>query len=204
MTSRPIIDAGPGINFFSINQEGLLIATLGPVSAPEAVQEEVYRKSRCEPRFESAGRVWTKLGPKYMEILSDDATEELADAVARISGLPIEQRMCEGKDLGETMVIAHATVAAEQGHDLLVLIDDGGGRNMAATAAQRLVRRRAAGHSVGSIRLTSTRAVLEKAAGGKYIPDRLAMRRLYERLRGLDDGLVPLDQTGLMELGCWS
>lgn len=43
-----------------------------------------------------------------MEVLSDDATDELAAAVHRIAGMPIEQRVHSNKDLGETMVIAHA------------------------------------------------------------------------------------------------
>jgi hypothetical protein len=34
MTHRPIIDAGPGLNFLSINKERLLIAMLGQLSAP--------------------------------------------------------------------------------------------------------------------------------------------------------------------------
>jgi len=41
MSHRPIIDAGPGLNFFSINKERLLIGVLGQLSAPETVQEEV-------------------------------------------------------------------------------------------------------------------------------------------------------------------
>jgi hypothetical protein len=44
MSVRPIIDAGPGLNFLSINKERLLIAILGPFSAPETVQGEVLRK----------------------------------------------------------------------------------------------------------------------------------------------------------------
>lgn len=45
MSHRPIIDAGPGLNFRSINQERLLISVLGRLSAPEAMQDEVFRKA---------------------------------------------------------------------------------------------------------------------------------------------------------------
>ncbi|MGH3764139.1 MAG: hypothetical protein ACRDS0_14075 [Pseudonocardiaceae bacterium] len=45
MSHRPIIDAGPGLNFFSINKERILIGVLGQLSAPETVQNEVFRKS---------------------------------------------------------------------------------------------------------------------------------------------------------------
>lgn len=70
MSQRPIMDAGPGLNFFSLNQERL-------------------------------------------EVLSDDVTYGLSAAVERISGAPFEQRVHSSMDLGETMVIAHAAVAAE-------------------------------------------------------------------------------------------
>jgi len=47
--------------------------------------------------------------------------------------------------------------------------------------------------------------VLKNAAGTVHLPDRQAMRDLYTRLRQLDDGLVPLEQAGLMDLACcWS
>ena len=53
--------------------------------------------------------------------LPDDVTPELATVVQRISGLPIAERMKHAKDLGETMVIAHAVVAAESGQPVTVL-----------------------------------------------------------------------------------
>ncbi len=36
MSVRPIIDAGPALNFLSINKERLLVAVLGPLSATSA------------------------------------------------------------------------------------------------------------------------------------------------------------------------
>jgi len=45
MTTRPIIDAGPSLNFLSINKERLLIATMGKLSAPESVLTEVLHKA---------------------------------------------------------------------------------------------------------------------------------------------------------------
>lgn len=203
MSQRPIMDAGPGINFLSINQERLLFGTLGPLSVPEAVQTEVLRKAGQDHRFAGAGRVWTKLPERLMKVLSDDVTNELSAAVQRISGVPMNQRLRSGKDLGETLVIAHATVAAEAGEHIVVLIDDGGGCAAAATEARRLQRLQADGKTIGSIRLINTVTVLERAAGGEHLPDKNAMRDLYGRLRNLDDGLPPLDTTNLMNLHCW-
>jgi len=58
MSHRPIIDAGPGLNFLSINKERLLIEILGPLSTPETVQDEVLLKARQDGRFRSAAVVW--------------------------------------------------------------------------------------------------------------------------------------------------
>lgn len=203
MSQRPIMDAGPGINFFSVNKERLLLSVLGPLCAPEAVETEILRKAGQDQRFAAAARVWRKLPPTYMEVLSDDVTEELAVAVQRISGIPFEQRIRSAKDLGETMVIAHAVVAAEAGERVIVLIDDGGGCRAATKEANRLQRLQSGGQSVGSIGLVNTVTVLERAAGGDYLPDKNAMRDLYGRLRTLDDGLLPLDCTNLLNLPCW-
>jgi hypothetical protein len=43
MNARPIIDAGPALNFLSIRKERLLLATLGRLSTPEIVAPEVMR-----------------------------------------------------------------------------------------------------------------------------------------------------------------
>lgn len=121
---RPIIDAGPGLNFFSINKERLLISVLGKLSAPGAVQAEVFRKATNDERFRPAATVWRKLTPHWISILPNDQTPELAATVNRISGQPIGQRLAQPKDLGEFMVVTHAVVAAEAGTTVTVLIDD--------------------------------------------------------------------------------
>lgn len=203
MSQRPIMDAGPGLNFLSVNKERLLFSALGPLSVPEAVETEILRKAGQDQRFAAAARVWKKLPPRLMEVLSDDVTDELLTAVQRVSGLPIAQRTRTGKDLGETMVIAHAAVAAEAGNHVIVLIDDGDGCRAATAEAKRLQRLQARGQAVGSIGLIHTVTVLERAAGGEHLPDRNAMRDLYSRLRSLDDGLPLLDATNLMNLPCW-
>jgi hypothetical protein len=202
VSHRPIIDAGPGLNFFSINKERLLIGTLGPLCAPETVRDELLRKSQQDSRFQNAEKVWNKLPERYMQVLSDDVTSELAAAVHRITQLPMQKRLQHSKDLGETMVIAHAAVAAEAGHEVIVLIDDGQGARVAQTEANRL-RLLRSGKPVGALQLVSTLTVLEKAAGGEYIADRGTMRTIYGRLRQLDDGLPPLEATNLLSSDLW-
>lgn len=203
--SRPILDAGPGLNFFSIKKERLLIATLGPLSAPAIVGEEIQRKARQDTRFERSYRVWKTLSSsQYLEVLSDEATDELSAAVSRISDMSLADRFTISKDLGETMVIAHAVVLAEQGKSVTVLIDDGAGQQLLAFQQARLERLRAAGHNFGDLNLITTLTVLERAAGSTHIPDKATMRKLYERLRGLDDGLPPITHTQLLAPSTWS
>lgn len=204
MSHRPIIDAGPGLNFLSLNKERLLIGVLGPLSTPETVQEEVFRKCQKDERFRGAAPVWRKLTPRWLQILSDDVTPDLAAVVHRITRQPMEERLRQPKDLGETMVIAHAVVAAEAGETVTVLIDDGPGARTATSEINRLERLRTRGHAVGSITLASTLTVLERAAGGQHVPDKATMHSIYQRLRGLDDGLPPIDATHLLSSALWS
>jgi hypothetical protein len=205
MSIRPIIDAGPGLNFLSINKERLLIEVLGRFSAPETVQAEVLRKSRQDERFRTAATVWSKLTTHdWIQILPDDVTPELATIVQRISGLPAAERMRHAKDLGETMVIAHAVVAAEAGQSVIVLIDDGPGAVIATSEIRRLQRLSSSGQAVGSITLASTLTVLGRAARTQHLPDRAAMRDTYRRLRELDDGLPPIESTNLLSDTLWS
>ena len=156
MSARPIIDAGPCLNFLSINKERLLIAVLGPLSAPETVQDEVLTKSQQDDRFRAAATVWKKLTTRWIQILPDDATPELVTVIQRVSGLPMSERRRQPKDLGETMVIAHAVVAAESGQSVTILMDDGPGAMIATSEINRLQRLASSGHTVGSIRLANT------------------------------------------------
>jgi hypothetical protein len=204
MSVRPIIDAGPGLNFLSINKERLLIGILGPLSAPETVRDELLRKSRQDDRFRPAAPVWRKLTDRWIQILPDDVTPELATVVQRISGRPMAERMKHAKDLGEIMVIAHAVVAAESGQAVTVLIDEGSGAKIATSEIRRLHRLSSSGQPVGSITLASTLTVLGRAAGTEHLPERSAMRETYRRLRELDDGLPPIEKTDLLSDMLWS
>jgi hypothetical protein len=204
MIERPIIDAGPALNFFSINKQRLLISVLGRLSTPETVADEVLRKARTDERFRPAETVWKKLTPDWLLILSDDVTAELAVVVNRISGIPIVERKKQAKDLGETMVVAHAVVAAEAGADMIVLIDESEGARIATFEKMRLERRRERGDRVGSITLVNTLAVLAKAAKTEHLPDRSAMQTIYQKLREHDDGLPPIGTTNLLAPGLWS
>lgn len=203
MTPRPIIDAGPALNFLSINKERLLLSVTGPISTPETVRDEVLAKSHRDPRFRAVEKVWKKIPGRLLEVLPDDPTPELLSALERITRQPWGQRLSTAKDLGETMVVAHAVVLAEAGQSVRVIIDDRGGAELATNEIRRLDRLRATGRAYGSIVLVNTVTILEKAAGTEYLPDKQAMREVYGRLRGCDDGLLPIQQTRLLSTHLW-
>lgn len=199
MTPRPIIDAGPSLNFFAINKERLLFAQVGALHMPETVRAEILWKSR-EPRFSAASTVIRKLPERLLGILPDDATPELDAVAQRIAQMPMTDRRKQAKDLGELMVVAHAVVLAEAGHDVTVLIDDQAGRQIAESEKRRLRRLKDNRRPVGSLTIAGTITILMGAARNGDIPNAAEMRSLYGRMRRLDDGLVPLESTGLLEL----
>ena len=203
MNDRPIIDAGPGLNGMSLNRERLLIGVLGPISAPECVEAEVLRKSRQDHRFRTAAAVWRKMAPRYLEILSDDPTPELENVIRRLCNMPPTDRAASKRDLGELMVIAHGVVLAESGATVIMLIDDGGGARLAASEMRRLDRMRRSNQDLGRIILINTLAVLAKAVQAGLISKKEELRALYQQLRLLDDGLPPIESTGLMSNDRW-
>lgn len=206
MTSSPrIIDAGPALNFFSTNNERLLFATLGSLSAPEKVEEEMRRKARQETRFAPTERVLNKVRPPLFTVLSDDATPALSEVSKRLTSFDLPTRRTRGeKDLGELMVVAHAVVIAETGADVIVVIDDGGGARMAQQEARRLVVQQSAGRAYGSIQLIDTPGVLELAVRLGHIADKGVMRKIYAALRGCDDGLPSIEMTELLSDQVWA
>lgn len=113
----------------------------------------------------------------------------------------MNERRRQAKDLGETMVIAHAVVAAESGQIVTILMDDGPGAQIATLEINRLQRLRSSGQPVGSVVLASTLTVLGRAASTEYLPDRSAMRDTYTRLRGLTEQPVAgrFDRRGTLE-----
>lgn len=165
---------------------------------------KVLRKSQQDDRFRAAATVWRKLTANWIQILADDTTPELTAVVQRVSGFPMDERRKHPKDLGETMVIAHAVVAAESGQSVIILMDDGPGARIATLEISRLQRLVSSGHPVGSITLASTLTILGRAAGSAHLPDRAAVRDTYNRLRGLDDGLPPIENTDLLSPKFWA
>lgn len=196
----PILDAGPGLNFFSIHRERLLFQVVGRLACPKTVLNEMLGKAGRDARFEATARVLSKIqGTKLFDVLSDEATNELNRAFQRITGEPLGSADLSAKNLGEAMVIAHAVVRAEAGQTVVVIIDDGDGRRRARSEQARLMRMKLRGVSCGRIELLSTVGILKQALV-KGLIDKGELRELYQRMRGLDDGLEPFENTALKTL----
>jgi hypothetical protein len=190
------LDAGPSLNFLAVGQENVLIqlaASRGlQLSAPRKVDTEVFGMCK-DPRFAATAalRTWDKLkSTQRVTILSDALTDaRFADAVTRISGMPAHQRVRTSKSLGEIMVGAHASVLAQKGQHVYILMDDRDGRRR----VKQEVRWLAANGAAGSIDLWSTPHVLKQAdQNAGWIKNGLTWEQVYKQMRPFDAGLPPL------------
>lgn len=202
--SQIVVDAGPAITFLARRETTrvLIQGLRGGFSSPETVREEVIRKSRQDKRrFGATENQWTMLeNANRITILSDDETDQLSAAVQRLCNMPMSERMRQGKDLGELMVIAHAAVLAEAGHHVTILIQEHAGTQMAKLEGARIARLKS---TQGSIRVWDSQTVLLNAAGSPEIPDKATMRRIYQSMHPLDAALPPIDQTNLLTSPLW-
>lgn len=153
--------------------------------------------------FAAAGVLRKLRGSRWLTIREDDCTDSLSAVVERTTGMPFQKRVRRLKDLGEIMVIAHAVILVEGGADVVIVIDDGDGARLADAEAQRLERIRERDPMVGTLSLVRTVTILEAAVTRGLIADRGELRRLYGRMRDLDDGLEPIDKTGLLARRLW-
>lgn len=145
-----------------------------------------------DPRFRRTGvrGTWRTLKTSGRVTILDDTltSPEFTDAVSRIAGMPAEQRVRDRKSLGEIMVLAHATLYAQQGRNVFVLIDESDGRRRAKREQTWLTTRNAPGRIV----LWSTVQVLREAARQPgWIVDGKTWEVIYDQMRTFDDGLPP-------------
>lgn len=191
-----LLDAGPSLNFLAVGQENVLIqvaasANLG-LAVPQRVEKEILGVCK-DARFQStqAEATWRKLRSAGRINVLDDTltTQQLIDAVTRISGQPAHNRIRTPKSLGEIMVLAHASVFAQQGQNVYVLIDEGDGRRRALREIAWLQKNQA----TGRLTLWNTPQVLKHASRQDgWIKGGLAWEAVYRQMRRFDDGLPPL------------
>jgi len=194
-----LLDAGPCLNFLAVGQQNILIQVAASqdlqLAAPARVDVEVEGMTR-DSRFHRtpALNTWRTLkSSKRLLILSDelsiDGDDPLTAAVTRISGMPAKDRVDSPKSLGEILVLAHASVFAQRGEQVFVLIDEADGRAKAKAEQEWLKRQEAP----GALDLWSTPMVLQEADRREaWIVKGLTWRQVYDQMRKFDDGLPPL------------
>jgi len=190
-----LLDAGPALNFLAVGQENILIRTADSkglaLAVPQRVEKEILgmcQDARFQPTPTQA--TWHKLkAAGRIAVLADTLdTQQLIDAVTRISGQPARDRVRSGKSLGEIMVLAHASVLVQQGIDVFVLIDDGDARRRAKQEINWLQVNKA----LGQLALWSTGQVLLHASQQEgWIKGGLTWEAVYAQMRRFDDGLRP-------------
>lgn len=164
------------------------------IAVPDRVNIEVRGRSNSG-RFKGSGahKRWVNLSSSSrIQILSDELTDPTFTAtVTRIGGAPATERVRDVSDLGELMVIAHASRSVQRGEDAFIVIDEGEGRRKAAGESAFLVRR----GSQAALTLWSTPRILRSAAAEGMFADRWEV--VYNSMRKYDDGLPALSNSYL-------
>lgn len=189
-----LLDAGPCLNFLAVRQENVLIQLAAfydlELAAPQRVDDEVEGMVR-DSRFTKTRvlTTWRTLkGPGRLRILNDGLeTQEFAEAVARTDQrVPARDRVRQRRNLGEILVLAHASVLAQRGEQVFVLIDESDGRRR-ANDEQRWLSRRGAS---GALMLWNTpRDLHETASHPGWIRNDLTWEAVYDQMTKFGDGL---------------
>lgn len=168
---------------------------------PEEVVWEIQKKAHEDKRFQASGRILARLPPRLMNVLTGEFTREREIVYERLTEQPMAQRVPRQKDLGEIMAIVHGVVLARSGCDVTLIIDDGEGRRKALNERGLLEDARRVGDTaIGELRLIGTTDILQRAYEKGSFENKSELKKLYTRMRKLDDGLVPFEQSQLCGL----
>ncbi|WP_406407707.1 hypothetical protein [Streptomyces sp. NBC_01643] len=184
-----VLDAVVCVHFAGANLNRVLTAALSfagwVILVPGEVCDEVRGKDRKYPGLEKR---WAALERSpYIKVLPKLELTRQSDA--RVIGVleelrqaEFEQAVQQRKDLGECVVVAHGVHLREQGHDVTLLMDDGGGQAM---AAQR------------DLTVATIEDVLALAIHAGCFATLEELAKAYEQLLGYGSGLPVLRHTTL-------
>jgi hypothetical protein len=110
-----------------------ILAELGmEILIPAEVEREVLRKRAGQVQVQ-----WRRLrSSQRVKILEEltplDRRADVVATVARVRGTSAQLTLALSRDLGEAVVIGHAKVLADAGHEVYVVLDDQDGQVLAS------------------------------------------------------------------------
>jgi hypothetical protein len=131
-----VVDAVCCVYFCAAGKSSLLISILAglgmEILIPAEVEREVLGKRLGQvkdqwPRLRSSSRVQI-----LDELTASVLRADVVTTVARLRGISAQLALSTRRDLGEAVVIGHAKVLADAGHEVYVVIDDQGGQALAS------------------------------------------------------------------------
>ncbi len=182
-----VVDAVCCVYFCASGKYALLIRILAglgmEILIPAEVEREVLRKRFGQvqaqwPRLRSSSRVQILDGLTLTDIRSD-----VVATVARVRGISSQLALSVSQDLGEAVVIGHAKVLADAGHEVYVVIDDQGGQALATSEGLPIL-------AVEDLLIAAVQL-------GLLPPERL--RRTYEDMIPFGSGLPTWDASSMKQ-----
>lgn len=182
-----VVDAVCCVYFCAAGKSALLTSILVELGMeiliPAEVEREVLRKRMGQIHVQ-----WPRLRASSRVRILDELTpggdrSEVVATVARVRGTSARLALSTSRDLGEAVVIGHAKVLADAGHEVYVVIDDQGGQALASCEGLGIL-------TVEDLLLAAVQLDL-------LPPDRL--RKTYEDLIPFGSGLPTWDASTLKQ-----
>lgn len=184
-----VLDAGPSVGFAAAGKLPLLNKVFDEIGlrrvVPAIVDQEVRRQ---DPKHPGTRKNWVAcVSSGRIEVLPEVTATSgdpgVRDKVAELRDVDVEEAFATKRDLGEILVVAHAILLRESGHDVAVSIDDSDGA------------RRAALHQFVNL---DTVEILSLAIDLDVITSKQELRSVYKAL-GAVSSLPDLSTTGLLD-----
>ncbi|WP_328365700.1 hypothetical protein OG800_35805 [Streptomyces sp. NBC_00445] len=185
-----VLDAVVCVHFAGANLNRVLVAALESMGwvilVPAEVCDEVARK---DAKYPGLRKRWLALErSNRIRVLPalevDTAPARIVEVLEEIRDLEFDQALRQSRDLGECVVVAHGVHLAEQGHEVTLLMDDGGGRRLA---------------DEWSLPHLTIEDVLVLAIHAGCFETPTALKQGYRRLQKFGSGLPDFPRTPLAE-----
>ncbi|MCW2938208.1 MAG: hypothetical protein JWN00_1193 [Actinomycetia bacterium] len=185
-----VLDAVVCVHFAGANLQRILIDVLRRsglvLLVPQEVCDEIAGK---ESKYPGLKQRWARLeASQYIRVLprldAETTPRRVIEVIEHIRDIGLESAVRARKDLGEVVVVAYCVHFADQGHEVMALIDDQEGRLLAAS---------------WQVPVLTIENVLTLAIHLGHFRARSDLQKAYARLREYGDGLLPLEKSGLLE-----